>query len=77
MAYIYLLDLYKYIEERVDEASNGLDKADGDAPTAKFEQGRIDALTEFQVFLKDNFNPKLPRRIRETYFGKGSKDPGP
>jgi hypothetical protein len=65
-----LLDLYKYIEERVDEASNGLDKADGDAPTAKFEQGRIDALTEFQVFLKDNFNPKLPRRIRESLIRK-------
>ena len=25
---------------------------------------------EFQDFLKENFNPKLPRRIRETYFGK-------
>jgi hypothetical protein len=26
---------------------------------------------------KENFNPKLPRRIRETYFGKGRKDPDP
>ena len=70
MAYVYLLDLYKYIEERLGEATDELNKADGDVPIAKFEQGRIDALTEFQDFLKENFNPKLPRRIRETYFGK-------
>ena len=68
MAYVYLLDLYKYIEERLGEATDGLNKADGDVPIAKFEQGRIDALTEFQDYLKENFNPKLPRRIRETYF---------
>ena len=68
MAYVYLLDLYKYIEERLGEAADGLNKANGDVPIAKFEQGRIDALTEFQDYLKENFNPKLPRRIRETYF---------
>jgi hypothetical protein len=50
-----------------------MDKADGDEQTANFEQGRVDALTEFQEFLKENFNPKLPRRIRETYFGKLNK----
>jgi len=69
MAYVYLLDLYKYLEERLGNATNELDQADGDVPAEKFEQGRIDALTEFQDFLKENFNPKLPRRIRETYFG--------
>jgi len=70
MAYVYLLDLYKYLLDRLNEATDALDKADGDVPAGKFEQGRIDALTEFQDFLKENFNPKLPRRIRETYFGK-------
>ena len=73
MAYVYLLDLYKYIDERISEAADGLDQADGDVSVGKFEQGRIDALTEFQDFLKENFNPKLPRRIRETYFGKLNK----
>ena len=73
MAYVYLLDLYKYIDERISEAADGLYQADGDVPIGKFEQGRIDALTEFQDFLKENFNPKLPRRIRETYFGKLNK----
>jgi hypothetical protein len=73
MAYVYLLDLYKYIDERISEAADGLDQADDDVSIGKFEQGRIDALTEFQDFLKENFNPKLPRRIRETYFGKLNK----
>ena len=68
MAYVYLLDLYKYIDERLGQATDELDKADGELLSGKFEQGRIDALTEFQDFLKENFNPKLPRRIRETYF---------
>jgi len=67
MAYVYLLDLYNYIDERLGEATDGLDQADGDVPNAKFEQGRIDALTEFQDFLKKNFNPKLPRRIRKIF----------
>lgn len=70
MAYVYLLDLYKYIDERLAEATDGLNQANGDVPIAKFEQGRIDALTDFQDYLKENLNPKLPRRIRETYFGK-------
>ena len=73
MAYVYLLDLYKYIDESLGEATDGLDQAEGDVPNAKFEQGRIDALTEFQDFLKKNLNPKLPRRIRETYFGKKNR----
>jgi hypothetical protein len=70
MAYVYLLDLYKYIDERLGRATDGRDKANDDPAPGKFEQGRIEALTEFQDFLKENFNPKLPRRIREAYFGK-------
>ena len=70
MAYIYLLDLYKHIEKRLAEATDALDQADADGPARKFEQGRIDALTEFQDFLKKNFNPKLPRRIRESLIRK-------
>jgi hypothetical protein len=68
MAYVYLLDLYKYIDERLDQARDGLDRADGEMLNGQIEQGRIDALTEFKDFLKENFNPKLPRRIREAYF---------
>ena len=70
MAYVYLLDLYKYIDERLGQAADGLDNADGDLLSVKYEQGRIDALSEFKDFLKENFNPKLPRRIRESLIQK-------
>lgn len=70
MAYVYLLDLYKYIDARLEDATGSLENPQDDISTVKFEQGRIDALTEFQNFLKENFNPKLPRRIRESYFVK-------
>lgn len=66
MAYVYLLDLYKFIEDRLEEATDRLRQVDDDVPAEKFEQGRIDILMEFQDFLKENFNPKLPRRIRES-----------
>ena len=72
MAYVYLLDLYQYIDERLGQAKAGLDKADGDLPSGKVEQGRLDALTEFQEYLQENFNPKLPRRIRESITPKKS-----
>ena len=73
MAYVYLLDFYKYIDQRLAEATAGLDQAERDAAIGQFEQGRIDALTEFKNFLEENFNSKLPRRIREAYFGKMNK----
>ena len=66
MAYVYLLDLYKQIENRINEAQNGLETSGIDELTAKFEKGRIDALIEIREFLKENFNTKLPRRIRES-----------
>ena len=72
MAYVFLLDLYRYIDERLGQARDGRDKAGDDLSLGKFEQGRMDALTEFQEFLKENFNPKLPRRIRESLTPKKS-----
>lgn len=66
MAYVYLLDLYKHIAARQGEAAAARDNADDDEPAARYARGRIDALAEFEAFLKTNFNPKLPRRIRES-----------
>ena len=70
MAYVYLLDIYKYLEERLADASEAMGKAHGDTLGKSLQQGRIDTLRQFQEFLKENFIPKLPQRIRETYFGK-------
>ena len=38
----------------------------GDPNEIKFQEGRIKALTDFRNYLATNFNPKLPRRIRQA-----------
>lgn len=66
MSYTYLLDLYKEIEERSSQASKVTGSA-GEGKSKAFQQGRIEILQEFRVFLAENYNKKLPRRIRNTY----------
>jgi hypothetical protein len=64
------MNMYKFIEKRLADASGALEKDGRDTPDKSRQQGRIDTLTQFQDFLKENFNPKLPRRIRQAYFDK-------
>ena len=65
MAYIYLLDIYKLIDQRIEDAKTTLENQSGDHNEKKYQEGRIKALMNFKDFLIQNFNPKLPRRIRE------------
>ena len=65
MAYIYLLDIYKLIDQRIKDAKTNLESQSGDRNEKKYQEGRIKALMDFKAFLIQNFNPKLPRRIRE------------
>ncbi len=75
MAYIYLLNLYETIEERINQAQK-VDRKSGTTVTAgrtkklqktddQFQQGRIDLLNEFKNYLIDNMNDKLPKRLRK------------
>ena len=67
MAYIYLLDIYKLIDQRIEETKSAMSKAAGGAPIEKkYQEGRIKALSDFREYLVQNFNPKLPRRIRQS-----------
>ncbi|MCF6247512.1 MAG: hypothetical protein L3J69_09150 [Desulfobacula sp.] len=76
MAYIYLLNLYETIEERINQAkkpghksgTSKLQKAD-----TQFHQGRIDLLNEFKSYLKDNMNEKLPKRLRKKMAAANKK----
>ena len=70
MAYIYLLDMYKFIDQRLAGTADELEKQNGDPAEIKYVEGRNRALTEFHSFLTNNYIPKLPRRIREGYFNK-------
>ena len=72
MAYVYLLDMNKFIEQRLDRSREALENLNGDPSEKKFIDGRTSALVDFQVFLNENYIPKLPRRIRETYLNRDS-----
>ncbi len=63
MTYNYLFDLYRVLAERQADILNK-----GVHPTTsseeQYRQGRIETIHDFQVFLKDNYHGKLPRRLR-------------
>lgn len=65
MAYIYLLDIYKLIDQRIEDANAALANVSGDPNEKKFQEGRIKALTDFKDYLTQNLNSRLPRRIRK------------
>jgi hypothetical protein len=66
MAYIYLLEIYKLIDQRIEEAKAAMENLSGDLKERKYQEGRIKALSDFKDYLIKNFNPRLPRRIRES-----------
>ena len=70
MAYVYLLDMTKFVELRIAGASQALEDSNGSPSAKQFLEGRTSALLEFQEFLVQNYIPKLPRRIREAYLNK-------
>ena len=67
MAYIHLLDIYKLIDQRIEDAKAILGKVSADPNEKKYQEGRIKALTDFKDYLVQNLNPRLPRRIREDF----------
>jgi hypothetical protein len=59
VAYNYLLELYDTIVQRRREAQQSARTA------ADYRQGQIEALDEFERFLRDTYHGQLPRRIRQ------------
>ncbi len=70
MAYVHLIDLHTLVDKRLAEAQEKLKNNGNDPLESRFEQGRIEILADCKSFLTDQFNPRLPRRIREHYLGK-------
>lgn len=67
MAYIYLLNLYDEIEKR----RQNLERQTNSINANKHQiEGRKDLLNEFQQYLSDNLNDKLPRRLRKQFAQK-------
>lgn len=72
MAYVYLLDMNKFIEQRLARSKEAMESQNGNPSEKKFIAGRTSALVDFQEFLNKNYIPKLPRRIRETFRNRDS-----
>ena len=70
MAYVYLLDMNKFVEQRLAGTKEALKKLNGDPSEKKFIDGRARVLLDFQDLLRKNYIPKLPRRIREAYLSR-------
>ena len=70
MAYIYLLDIYKLIDQRLEDANSSIGELADDPMGTKFQEGRVRALSDFKDYLTKNLNPKLPGRIRKVYEAK-------
>jgi hypothetical protein len=62
MAYTYLLDLYKLVDKKQADAEKNVNESQMPAP---YHQGRMDLLAEFQSFLSEHLDEKLPKRIRK------------
>jgi hypothetical protein len=64
MAYSYLLDLYRILDVRKSEISDQHPQKPTNQELVDHQQGQLDAITEFESFLRENFHSKLPRRIQ-------------
>ncbi len=65
MAYIYLLNLYDDVDDRIKEMQMEISNNPGDPQKMHSLKGRIDILKDFKSFLSENLNSKLPKRIRK------------
>jgi hypothetical protein len=50
---------------RIEEARNMQLHIENDPEGVKFQEGRIEVLSDIKKFLIKNLNPKLPRSIRK------------
>lgn len=70
MSHNYLLDTYTFIQQRLAEAQHRLERADDNPHGKPYAAGQVQVLCDFERFLIDNFNAKLPRRLRSMVPGK-------
>lgn len=63
MSHNNLMSLYCYIEDQKQEADKILSASETTADQKDFAEGRRQALDDFEKFLHDTLDRKLPRRI--------------
>ena len=67
MSHTYLIDLYDFIDKRLQETEELSQKAATGSSEAIFQKSRSETLREFKQFLADHYNRKLPRRLQSRY----------
>ena len=65
MSYVYLLDLYQIIDMRIEATNQLKNNITKDPGMIKFQEGRMEILSDVKEFLIKNLNPKLPRGLRK------------
>lgn len=70
MVYSYLLDLYRVLGEREKEIKKRQEDSSLSPEAEEYLRGRLGAIDEFTIFLKNNFHSHLPRRMRRADGGK-------
>jgi hypothetical protein len=71
MSHDYLLDTYAYIQQRLTEAQRRFNQANDEPHGKSYAAGQVQTLCDFERFLIDNFNVKLPRRLRSKVPNQG------
>ncbi len=64
MSHNFLLSTYDHIARRLAEVEPDLTREGADDETRQYAAGQIDVLCEFERFLGEHFDIKLPRRLR-------------
>jgi len=66
MSYSYLLDLYRIIDQRLEQIENDQAIIGGPSLDANHHRGRSDCLKAFKHYLQDQYHHQLPRRIQHS-----------
>jgi len=64
MSHTYLLDTYKFLQQRLDELQLKLTNPETDQHTRIYTAGRIESVCGLERYLKEHYDIKLPRRLR-------------
>lgn len=62
MSHDYLFDTYRYLQQRLDDIQPRLTGANPGARS--YAAGQLEALCDLERFLKERYDMKLPRRLR-------------
>lgn len=64
MSHNYLFDTYQYLKQRLEAVKPLLTDPEADQKARSHAAGQIEALCELERFLKERYELKLPRRLR-------------